>query len=261
MIDFSLCIETTFTEDGQGFPDRIRAAAASGFSAVEIWEWWNKPIAEMRTALHETDTSLLTLCAEHWQDKCRLGEPASRALFVERVQRAADTAVALGTPNVVVLSGDRLPDLDPAAQHDALLEALASAADAISGANLTLLLEVVNRQLEGPNALVADSATAIDLLRRLDRPNVRFLYDRYHAILNGEPLGWAIAGNIDLVGHIQAADVPGRHELGTGEVDWAAELNWLRANGYSGHVGIEIIPTGTSSAIHANMMRLISANG
>ena len=82
----------------------------------------------------------------------------------------------------------------------------------------------MNRQFEGPNALLQDSATALDVVRQVDRPNVKFLYDRYHAILNGEPLGWAIDAQMDLVGHVQAADVPGRHEFGIGDQNWVEEL-------------------------------------
>ena len=136
------------------------------------------------------------------------------------------------------------------AQLSAAHDALAQASDAIAGLPVELLVEVVNRQFEGPNALLQDSQTAITLLRRLGRPNLRFLYDRYHAILNGEPLGWAIAGNIDLIGHIQAADIPGRHEFGAGTHDWAAEFRWLEQAGYAGHVGIEATPLGPSEALY-----------
>lgn len=258
MIEFSVCIETAFTEDGGDFPERVRAAAASGFKAVEIWDWWTKPLPELRHALRDTGTTLHTLCVEDWRDKCRLGDAAAREQFVERVQRSAATALELGTPNLVVLPGDRLDAVDEQIQHDRLVEALDAAATAIAGSGLTLLLEVVNREFEGPSALVQDSITAIDLLRRLGRPDVRFLYDRYHAILNAEPLGWAVAANMDMVGHVQAADVPGRHEFGTGTVDWANELKWLGDAGYTGFVGIEAIPLRSSRQLLAQARLLVA---
>jgi hydroxypyruvate isomerase len=161
---------------------------------------------------------------------------------------------------LVVLAGDMVPGSDVAIQQQAMIDALARASDAISSLNVELLLEVVNRQVEGPNALVQDSATAIALLRKLDRPNVRFLYDRYHAILNGEPLGWAVDANIDLVGHIQAADVPGRHEFGSGSHDWSREFAWLLARGYAGYVGIEAMPVGPSQTLHSDARALLPAH-
>jgi len=261
MTAFSVCIETAFTEDHADFPGRVRAAAASGFKAVEIWDWWTKPLPDLRDALRDTDARLHTLCVEDWRDKSRLGDAAARGQFIERVQRAAEAALVLGTPNLVVLPGDRLTGVDEAIQYDCLTASLEAAATSIEGSGLTLLFEVVNRQFEGPNALVQDSKTALDLLRRLDRPDIAFLYDRYHAILNGEPLGWALADNMDLVGHVQVADVPGRHEMGTGTVDWATELQWLAGAGYTGLVGIEAIPLCPSAELLARARRLIDRQG
>lgn len=260
MIDFSVCIETAFAEGDPGFPDRVRAAAKAGFPAVEIWDWWTKPLPELRDALLETGTELHTLCVETWQDKCQLGDPACRTVFLERVQRAAAVATDLGTPKLVILAGDRVDGLGEAAQHDALLETLAAAASAIDGSGLQLLLEIVNREFEGPNALLQDSQTAVRLLRTLDHPDVRFLYDRYHAILNGESLGWAVAGNMDLIGHIQAADVPGRHEFGTGHIDWVTELSWLADAGYQGFVGIEAIPLGDRALLYEAASQVLRAS-
>lgn len=99
----------------------------------------------------------------------------------------------------------------------------------------------------------------MQLLRRLNRPNVKHLYDRYHAILNGESLGWTVGANMDLVGHVQAADVPGRHEFGTGEQDWVAKLAWLLAAGYQGFVGIEAIPMSGSSLLHSQARSILEA--
>jgi len=259
MIEFSVCIETAFGENDRSFPDRVRAAADAGFRAVEIWEWWDKPLPELQRALAETGTQLHTLCVETWRDKCRLGDRQSHAMFLERVSRAADVAADLGTPKLVVLAGDRIPDIELSAQHDSVLDALAAASDHIAGSNLQLVLEIVNRAYEGPNALLQDSATTLQLLRQLNRPNVKFLYDRYHAILNGEPLGWAVGDNMDLVGHIQAADVPGRHEFGTGEQDWVAELAWLLTVGYQGYIGIEATPKSDSSRLHSGARSIMEA--
>lgn len=259
MIDFSVCIETAFGENDRSFPDRVRAAADAGFRAVEIWEWWGKPLPELRRALTETGTELHTLCVESWRDKCQLGDRQSHALLLERLSHAAEVAVDLGTPKLVVLAGDRSADLALDAQHSNVLDVLAAASDRIAGANLQLVLEIVNRKFEGPNALLQDSATTLALLRRLNRPNVKYLYDRYHAILNGEGLGWAVADHMDLVGHVQAADVPGRHEFGTGEQDWVTELAWLLSAGYQGFVGIEAVPKSDSSQLHSEARSILEA--
>jgi hydroxypyruvate isomerase len=257
VIGFSVSIELAFGEGGRSFPDRVRAAAAAGFPAVEIWDWRDKPLAELGSALRESGTKLETLCVEDWRDKCQLAAPAEHAEFVARVAETARVAVELGCPKLVVLAGDRVAGVALETQLAAAHDGLARAADAIAELPVELLVEVVNREFEGPNALLQDSESALTLLRRLGRPNLRFLYDRYHAILNGEPLGWAVAGNMQLVGHVQAADLPGRHEFGAGTHDWAAELGWLEQAGYADYVGIEAIPLGPSEALHEGAQALL----
>lgn len=249
-IDFSVSIELAFADGGRSFPDRVRAAAAAGFPAVEIWDWRDKPLAELGAALRETGTKLETLCVEDWRDKCQLADPAAHAEFVRRVVETARVAAELQCPKLVVLAGDISAGVPLDEQMGAAGEALLRAADAVAELPVELLVEVVNRQFEGPNALLQDSESALGLLRRLDRPNLRFLYDRYHAILNGERLGWAVDGNMALVGHVQAADLPGRHEFGAGAHDWATELGWLKRAGYAGYVGIEAIPMGPSEKLY-----------
>ncbi|MGW3106753.1 TIM barrel protein [Streptomyces sp. NPDC001100] len=251
MIDFSACVEMMFLENQRPLDDRVRAAADSGFRAVEIWEWWNKDLSRLSRALDSTDTRLITLCVESWRDKCDLGDPSSHEEFLTRVRAAADAARRLNTPGLVVLAGDVVPGIEPATQLRNARTALARAGEEAGGYGLELLVEVVNRADEGPNALISDSRSALSLLRAIDLPNVRFLYDRYHAVLNGEPLGAEIQDAVPLLGHVQAADIPGRHEFGTGTIDWATELAWLQTAGYDGYVGIEATPLGDSSKVYA----------
>ncbi|MBK3562211.1 TIM barrel protein [Streptomyces sp. MBT62] len=257
MIDFSACIELMFLEDERLLDDRVRAAADSGFRAVEIWEWWDKDLPRLARALEATGTRLITLCVESWRDKCDLGDPSSHDEFLTRVRAAADAARKLNTPGLVVLAGDFVPGIEPAAQLRNAAEVLARAGEETGESGLELLVEVVNRAYEEPHALISDSRSALSLLRAVDLPNVRFLYDRYHAILNGEPLGAEIQDAIPLIGHVQAADIPGRHEFGTGTIDWATELAWLHKAGYDGYVGIEATPLGDSGQVYAAARALL----
>jgi hydroxypyruvate isomerase len=259
VIDFSVCIETAFAEGERAVPDRVRAAADAGFPAVEIWDWQDKSLPDLSRALVESNTKLHTLCVETWRDKCQLADPQSHDEFIARVERAASVALELGTPKLVVLGGDAIHDRDVASQRNAVVDALARASDVLGQSGIELVVEVVNRQFEGPNALLQDSAAALEVICRVDRPNVRFLHDRYHAILNGEPLGWAIDAHIDLVGHVQAADVPGRHEFGTGNQNWAEELAHLIRAGYEGYVGIEIVPAADSAGLYAGARSILLA--
>lgn len=155
MIDFSVSIELAFAEAGRSFPDRVRAAATAGFPAVEIWDWRDKPLAELGRALRDSGTRLETLCVEDWRDKCQLVEPAEHAEFVRRVAETARVAVELQCPKLVVLAGDRRAGVALETQLGAAGEALLRASDAVADLPVELLVEVVNRQFEGPNALLA----------------------------------------------------------------------------------------------------------
>lgn len=260
MIDFSVCIETAFAEGGRAVPDRVRAAADDGFPAVEIWDWRDKSLPDLGRALVASNTELHTLCVESWRDKCQLANPQSHDEFIVRVERAASVAVDLGTPKLVVLAGDVIAGGDLASQRDAVVDAVTRASDVVAKLKLELLVEVVNRQFEGPNALLQDTAAALEVIRRVDRPNVKFLYDRYHSILNGEPLGWAIDAHMDQIGHVQTADVPGRHEFGTGNQNWEQEFAYLIRAGYEGYVGLEVVPAADSAGLYASAKSLLVAS-
>jgi hydroxypyruvate isomerase len=80
-------------------------------------------------------------------------------------------------------------------------------------------------------------------VREVNHPAVRLLYDLYHSMVMGEEPEHVLAGSGHLVGHVHIADVPGRHEPGTGTIDWPRQLAALRSAGYSGAIGLEYIPT------------------
>jgi len=257
MIDFSISIEMAFAEGGPSFSDRVRAAADAGFSAVEIWYWRDRDLNDLKKVLTQTETRLASLCVETWRDKCNLGDPAEHEEFLKRVSTSAQAAVEFGRPKLVLLGGDAISSSSRPQQYDAMVDVLRRASDLVTPTGLELVIEVVNRQFEGPHALLDNSATALQILRRVSRPNVKYLYDRYHAIVNGEALGWAVDGNVDLLGHYQAADVPGRHEFGTGTVDWVSEFRWLVESGYQGLVGIEGTPLESSASLYRDACQLL----
>lgn len=258
MIDFSVSIEMMFTENDQPFDDRVRAASAAGFPAVEMWDWADKDLSRLARALQQTGTQMHTLCVETWRARRQLADPASHAPYLRRVREAADAALRLNTPKLVVLAGDALDGIDTGVQRRNVADVLSRAADTVAGDGIELIVEVVNRRFEGPNALLSSSKAALDVVRTTRHPNLKFLYDRYHAILNGEALGQDVADAMPLVGHVQAADVPGRHEFGTGTIDWVAELAWLRDNGYAGYIGIEGSALGDPHRVYADAQALLS---
>ena len=85
---------------------------------------------------------------------------------------------------------------------------------------------------------------ALDIVDEVGRPGLRLLYDLYHSVTMGEDPATVLRGRMDRVRHVQVADVPGRHEPGSGMIDWRATLDRLRSDGYRGWLGLEYAPSG-----------------
>lgn len=233
-------LEWMFTEAGDDPAARVDAAAAHGFDAVEIWEWRNKDVLALQAALDENDVSLLSLIVD---PKLDLTDRANHRQYLKGVEESVPVAQQLGSPYLVVVAGDEQPGVPRADQHAAVGEALTAAADVVAGSGVTLLLENLNSKVDHVGTYLDRTAEALQLIREVDRPELRMLFDAYHALVMGEDIETELAGSIDLVGHVQIADVPGRHEPGTGTIDWRAQFEALDRLGYTGAVGLEYSPT------------------
>ena len=238
-LTLSPCIEWLFADGGRPFPERIRAAAAAGFTQVEFWTASNKDVRAVETALQETGVAVTCFVSE---PEGRLVDPETHADFLEGVRRSAALAARLGARSLIVVAGDTLPGVDRARQRDAITRALLRAAPIAAGAGVQLVLEPLNTRVDHRGYFLDSTAEGLDIVRAVNHPAVRLLYDLYHSVVMGEEPRDALAGARDLVGHVHVADVPGRHEPGTGKIDWPRELAALRAAGYDGAIGLEYMP-------------------
>ena len=235
----SACIEVLFTEAGA--PDaRIRAAAAAGFPAVEMWRWSDKDLAALEAALADTGVTLKGMVCE---PLAQLVDPATHPGWLEGVSRSLQVARRLGAEALIVQSGESRIGVPREEQHDALVRALALGAERARGSGVRLLIEPLNTRIDHPGTFLHHTPEALGVVDAVDRPEVGLLYDVYHSVTMGETPQRVLAGNVDHVGHLHLADVPGRHEPGSGGLPWRGVLDWFEAEGYPGHVGLEYWPT------------------
>lgn len=237
---YSACIEWLFAEDGD-FPTRIRSAKRAGLAGVEFWKWTNKDIGAIDAALKETGMTLTGIVAE---PMIPLTDPAAHDEFLRGLEKSAETARRLGAPALIAQTGDDLAGRTRAEQRKALFSCLKRAADVLKGTGVRLAVEPLNTRVDHIGYYLSSTTEGLDIIDEVDRPEIRIVYDIYHSAVMGEAIEEVIAGRMDRVAHAHLADAPGRHEPGSGTMDWQRRVDWLAANGYRGMIGLEYMPTG-----------------
>lgn len=226
------------------FADRFVRAAANGFGGVEVlFPYELKPV-EIGDILreHHLDLVLFNLPAGDWNagDRGIAASPDRTTEFRNGVDLAVTYAEALKPRRVNCLVGKTD---DPAATRRAMLENIVYAADALESVGTRLTVEPVNTH-DIPGFAIADTASALSALAELEHPNVGLQYDVYHSLRMGEDPFAIIAEHGKTIDHIQVADFPGRHQPGTGEIDFERLFRAIDESGYAGWVSLEYIPEG-----------------
>jgi hydroxypyruvate isomerase len=246
---FCANLSLLFTE--HAFIDRYEAAARAGFSGVECHFPYEIAAAELAAALraHRLEQVLFNLPPGDWAGGERgiacLAE--RREEFKAGVAQALDYARALGCRRINCLSGIAPADADRSGLLDVLVDNLRFAARALAPAGIELLVEPINDR-DMPGFLLNRSAETLALIERVGEPNVRLQYDVYHMQIMEGDLARTLERELARIGHVQIADNPGRHEPGSGEINYPFLFRWLDRIGYTGWVSAEYVPAATTEA-------------
>jgi hydroxypyruvate isomerase len=171
-----------------------------------------------------------------------LTNPRDRAGFLASIQTAIDAARKLRCPHVLVFSGRVAKGLSREIQHQSIVDGLRSAADLAEKHGIQLLLENIDQE-EDPEYYLWSSAEGFRIIQEVNRASVRFLYDCYHAQISKGNLIARLQEHIDLIATIHIADVPDRHEPGTGEINYINIIRKLVELRYAGFVAMEFLPS------------------
>ena len=246
---FAANLSLLFTE--LPFLQRFAAAAQAGFKAVEFQFPYAFDARAIRQQLdaHALVAVLHNLPAGDWSQGERgiACDPQRVQEFRQGVEQAIAYAQVLGVPQLNCLAGIAPAGLEPALLHATLVANLAYAARALRTAGLRLLLEPINRY-DIPGFYLNHTAQAVALLDTVGADNAFVQYDIYHAQRTEGELAATLGRYLERIGHVQLADNPGRHEPGTGEIHFGFLLAHLDRLGYSGWVGCEYVPAGTTEA-------------
>ena len=166
-----------------------------------------------------------------------------RARFLKSLEEAAGVAHKLGCSTLIVMAGSRDANVPREEQRSSLIDGLKEPSMIMERENITLVLEALNTVVDHPGYFLDSAKEGFKILKEVGSPNVKLLYDIYHMQIMEGNLIQTIEDNIHLIGHFHAADVSGRHEPGTGEINYSAIISRLNRLNYSGYVGLEHVPT------------------
>lgn len=246
---FCANLSLLFTE--HPFVERWAAAAHAGFRGVECHFPYGEPAAVLAEEVrrHGLEQVLFNLPPGDWA----AGERGIACLpdrvteFEDGVGRAIDYARALGCRRINCLAGIASAGAERAELLSVMERNLRFAARALARENIELLVEPINDR-DMPGFLLNRSADTLALIERVGEPNVKLQYDVYHMQIMEGDLARSLQRELPRIGHVQIADNPGRHEPGSGEINYPFLFDWLDRIGYTGWVSAEYIPAGDTAA-------------
>ncbi len=238
-IKLSACIEMIFSNVPE-FTQRIQGAADCGLPGFEFWGWGNKDMDAIAKTAANAGIAIAGFCCD---SEGALVDPANTATWVEASKKSILKAKEMGVPTLIVTTGQEMEGVSRDDQHAAIVAGLKGIAPFAEEQEITLVLEPLNIAVDHAGYYLSTSDEGFEILREVDSPRVKLLYDIYHQQITEGNLIQTITENIDSIGHFHVADVPGRHEPGTGEINYANVFAAIAATDYAGFVGLEFAPT------------------
>ena len=233
------------------FLGRFDAAARAGFKGVEYLGPYDHTPDEVAARLKKNGLTqvLFNLPSGSWAG----GERGIAVLpdrvdeFRAGVDKAITYAKALGCGQINVLSGIAPAGADRARLEETFVANLKFAAEKLGQEGIKLLVEPINTR-DIPGFFLTNTRQGLDILEKVGSPNLYLQYDIYHMQIMEGDLARTIEANLSRIAHIQLADNPGRHEPGTGEINYPFLYDFIDGLGYTGWIGAEYKPKASTEA-------------
>lgn len=233
------------------FLDRFEAAAKAGFTGIEyLFPYdYEKAAIQERLQAHGLTQVLFNLPPGDWAagERGLTSLPDKVGAFQDSVGTALDYAKALGCTRLHALSGMPPQGTDPERAAQTYVENLKFAADTLKPEGIGLVIEPINTR-DMPGIFLTGTRQAIEAMDAVGADNLKLQYDCYHMQIMEGDLTMTLERLADRIGHIQIADVPARHEPGTGEIDYTFLFDCIDRIGYAGWIGCEYKPAGETVA-------------
>lgn len=256
MVKLSACIEMIF--NNLPFCERMAAAKSAGLNAVEFWGWTGKDLPAIKETAEKNGLAIAAFCvsgagsahADEFNAK-RLLDRTGIDAFKKVTEESIEKAKFLDCQTLIVTVGQERNDITRFEQHTNIVLALRAVAPLLRDSGVTMVVEPLNTLVNHRGYYLASGYEAFSIIEEVGCPNVKLLYDVYHQQISDGNVIDNITKHIDLIGHFHIADVPGRHEPGTGELNYRNIFKAIDAAGYKRYVGMEYHP----SIDHAETVR------
>jgi len=251
-LQLSLCLEMLF--QNLSFEKRMEEAARLGYRSIEFWDWRNKDIGTITNTAARLGLTVGAMSGN--RRNSLIDQPMLPALIGE-IEEVIDVARRLDCRHIMMLTDVLKEDGSAASTSDAskreeyqsnVCEALLQLAKKVEGTGLMLLLEPLNTVLDHPGCFLNGSDVGLRIVQAVNHPQVRLLYDIYHMSMMGEDVVAEIAQKLPWIGYFHAADVPGRHEPGSGSIPWTQIRKLLESRAYRGCIGMECSASGNDES-------------
>lgn len=254
MPKIDLCIEPFFV--GTDTCEKIKRVNSLGCKAIEFWFWDHeftgtdlvpskKNIKEMATVCKDLNVVVNDIVVNSPDGSIGgfLTKPEDQGKYLERLKETIEVAHQLNCTKMITCTGNEVAGKSFQQQFDSVVDTLSLAAEVAEKEGITLVLEALNSHVDHPGYFLISSATGFEIVKNVNSPNLKLLYDVYHMqIMEGNHIA-SIKENIGLIGHFHSAGVPGRNEIYLGEIGYLPILKAINDTGYDGYFGLEYWPT------------------
>ena len=244
--ELSVMLWTVFTD--LPFEQRLEKVAEAGYRNVELvgeYDKWTED--EFKRANRKRKELGITFdCTAGL--KHGVSNPDDREPLLAELRQVLPIMEQIDCPSMILLSGNRIPELSREAQHQSSIDTLKAAVTLVEGKSINgkpvrLLLETIDPE-ENPRYYLTEIVEALDVVEAVGHPQVQLLYDFYHEQITAGNLIRKLEKSIPHLGLVHIADVPGRHEPGTGEINYQNIFRKLAELQYTGMAAMEFHPSG-----------------
>lgn len=232
-----LCVPIPCFFGKMDFCDAIKKVRELGYDCAETYKWQGLDLDKVRGTCEENGVELLSMCTTEF----RMTSPENRKLWLEGLKESCAAAKKVGASRLITQVGQ-----DTGApreeQHASIVAALKEAKPILEDSGIIIMIEPLNTYVNHPGYYLWSSVEGFDIIREVDHPLVKVVYDIYHQqVMEGNIIP-NVTKNLDCIAHLHSAGHPGRNELQFGENDYKVIFKAVDEAGYKGACGLEYRP-------------------